>query len=395
MHAKKRPSVASESSFRPALTAGWSRRKLISFAVLLVVGISALAVVASEYLLRVLDDRIARSERMQPGLIRYDPRLGWALAAGWSGRHQHHDFDVAYAITPQGLRDDPAANSAHPRVLVLGDSFTFGLGVAGAQTFVSRLNTDSERPGAYLNMGMPGYSTDQQYLLYRQRGAVDGVDTVLLVVYLANDLFDNALPYPLQADHGKPWFKLKAAGRLELQNTPVPMSAKPAAARAASLSALVLGGEGPPPTLLERSLGNSHLARRLGLFQPHARLPDAVMQRRFQPYLDLFMALTAELQALASRRGAELAVALLPGASYVEQPRSMSAQYQQFLLEKLQQRLSKTLGIQAIDLASPLRQAAERNAEALYFPYERHLNAAGHQRVAELLAARLGDRAAR
>ena len=387
-------SVQNTSSSRNGLTANWSRRKVLSFGLFFVVISSAIAIVAAEYFLQTLDERISHSESMQPGLIRYDATLGWALSPGWSGRHHHHDFDVGYSINKRGFRADPAMQGDTPRVAVLGDSFTFGLGVEDAETFVSRLNADSQR-GAFLNMGMPGYSTDQQILLFRRTYDLEHVDTVVLVVYLANDLFDNTLRFPLQADHGKPFFSLEQGGRLVLQNSPVPTTAKPAAARSADLSSLVLGGERPATSLLERTLGQTHIARRLGLFQSQTMLSAGVLQRRFDSYVDLFIALAGELQRQVAGRGARLVVALLPGASYVEQPGSLSAQYQQYLREQLLRRMADMTDVAVIDLASALRQAVVDGGEVFYFPNERHLNARGHQFVSRELADYLAGVGAR
>lgn len=387
-------SVQKTYGARNGLTASWSRRKVLTFGLFFMVISTVIALVAAEYVLRILDERISHSESMQPGLIRYDATLGWALSPGWSGRHHHHDFDVGYAIDRRGFRADPAMQGDRPQVAVLGDSFTFGLGVEDAETFVSRLNAGSQR-GAFLNMGVPGYSTDQELLLLRRTFDLEQVDTVMLVVYLANDLFDNTLPFPLQADHGKPFYSLEQGGRLLLHNRPVPTTAKPAAARSADLSSLVLGGERPATSLLERTLGQTHIARRLGLFQSQATLSAGVLQRRFEPYIDLFIALTAELQRQVTGRGARLVVALLPGASYVERPASLSAQYQQYLREQLLQRLAGMADVAVIDLAAALRQAASEQGEPFYFPNEHHLNAQGHQFVSRVIAGSLADVGAR
>jgi len=388
-------SVSNTSTARKGLTANWSRRKVLSFGLFFILISSVAALVAAEYFLKTVDERIGRSESMQPGLIRYDARLGWALSPGWTGRHHHHDFDVDYAINRRGFRVDPAMQDVSPRVAVLGDSFTFGLGVEDAETFVSRLNADSQASGPLLNMGVPGYSTDQQTLLFNRTVGLESVETVMLVVYLANDLFDNTLPFPLQADHGKPFFSLEEDGRLVLQNSPVPRTAKPAAARSADLSSLVLGGEKPAASLLERTLGQTHIARRLGMFQSHTRLPAEVLQQRFDPYVDRFIALTAELQRQVASRGARLVVALLPGASYVETPDSLSAQYQQYLREQLLRRMAGMTDVAVIDLAGALRQAASKDGEPFYFPSERHLNAHGHQFVSRVLADYLAGAGAR
>ena len=255
----------------------WSRKKYASFAAITVLLGLAVSLVAVEFVLRYQDRLIARSEHMAPGLIRYNADLGWQLTPGWSGVHHHYDYDVEYDIDDSGFRVDPHAGMTGPRVAVLGDSFTFGLGVANDETFVSRLNARSDDRRQYLNLGVPGYSTDQELLLFRKTGKALKPDSVLLVVYLANDLFDNNRPFPLQADHAKPYFRLDTNRRLVLVNTPVPLATKSAAARSTGLADVVLGDEMPSPPLLTRTLGQLRIARRLGIFQQ----PGSVDERCF------------------------------------------------------------------------------------------------------------------
>jgi hypothetical protein len=170
------------------------------------------------------------------------------------------------------------------RILALvGDSFAFGQGVNDDQTLVHHLNRLSEGRKTHLNFAVPGYSTDQQLLLVRQRVWLFGPETVVLVVYLGNDLFDNMLAYPLQGDQGKPRFHLQGDGRLGLRNVPVPLEGKPAAARGKTLSSIVLG-EGPPQaTGLAGWLGRLEISRRLGIFQSEPEISEAEMDKRFAP----------------------------------------------------------------------------------------------------------------
>jgi hypothetical protein len=143
----------------------WSRGKYASFALFTLFISLLVSLGAIEGFLQYQDHQIAQSDKMDPGLIFYDPELGWQLAPHWSGSHQHYDFNVDYHINYTGLRADPQEAQSKPRVAVLGDSFTFGIGVDDTETFVSLLNADEELPGSYVNLGVPGYSTDQEYLV--------------------------------------------------------------------------------------------------------------------------------------------------------------------------------------------------------------------------------------
>ncbi len=330
---------------------------------------------ASEWVLRWQRDRIQASDRIDPGMILYDPLLGWRLKPHWQGEHRHHDFHVRYHINGQGFRgrQGPVPREA---LAVLGDSFTFGLGVDEGATFIDRLD---QHRGPTLNLGIPGYSTDQQLLL------LESVERrlprhVLLVVYLGNDLADNLLDYPLQADQAKPRFVLED-GRLRLRNTPVPQRPKPAAARRQTLASLILGPDAGPA----HPLGRLEIARRLGLFQPRSNLDEARLQQRLRPALDLFHALATKMQQRLQHSQRRFAVALLAGRRFVEAPASPSARYQDHLRRRLIDELPRR-GIPVIDLALPLRQ---QGGADLYHPNEGHLNQQGHRRIANILADEL------
>jgi len=57
--------------------------------------------------------------------------------------------------------------------------------VSDDETFVSLLNSDTEIRATLINLVIPGYSTDQEYLLFRQTGKSINVDSVLLLVFQA------------------------------------------------------------------------------------------------------------------------------------------------------------------------------------------------------------------
>lgn len=351
----------------------------------------SISLTIAEWFLSYQRQSIERSDRLEPGMILYDPRLGWRLNPNWQGSHKHHDFNVDYSINRFGFRGRASSETDTPRYAVVGDSFSFGQGVGDDSTFVALLD-EAFAKAEFLNFSVPGYSTDQQYLLIRDRVSLFKPDVLLLVVYLGNDLFDNARPFPLQGDHAKPYYRLHPDGRLELLNTPVPGESKPAAARADDLTNLVLGQSLSPPTALQRWLGGFEITRRLGLFQPAYHGDDAGFEARFGYNLALFRALVERISVSASELQASLTVVLLPGRSYVENPDSVSAGYQDFLRRSLLNDLSTMAGVETIDLAIALREAREREGYGLYYPNEGHLSPQGHIVVARLLGERLSEK---
>ena len=343
-------------------------------------------IAAVEIGLRYYTGYVQSRERLDPGLLVYDPELGWQMARNWRGQHVHFDFDARYTTNAEGLRGgawpDPGA-SGKRRIAFLGDSFTFGLGVNDDETFVQLLNAGGART-TYLNAGIAGYSTDQQLLYLQDRLSSWHVDQLVLVVYLANDLLDNQLRFPLQAEMGKPLFRAGPAG-LELTNVPVPPGPKPPEERARTLATEILGRELPGTWRTQWQL-----TRSLGLAESADPELLAGMPERLAGPVDLFVQLVAGMRALCAENNVGFRLVLMPGRSYVEMPGSLSAAFQDELRRQILARQGD-LGIPVIDLASRLRESYTASGERLYFPHEGHLNPAGHKAVAELLREALGQ----
>src|SRR5438105_4419722 len=101
-----------------------------------------IATAGAEWVLHQNRERIRRSDRLDPNLVRHDPELGWALKANWQGEHKHRDFQASYSVDHRGFRADTLLNPKPgcKTYAVFGDSFTFGIGVNDDQTFVHLLN---------------------------------------------------------------------------------------------------------------------------------------------------------------------------------------------------------------------------------------------------------------
>lgn len=113
---------------------------------------------------------------------RFQPGTTWTTRVGGHPVH----------VNGFGVRDRPY-DELEPdsyRILVLGDSVTFGHGVAFEDTFVSRLDALLEGrtpPIEVLNGGIPGWATRQQRIYYEQHAAPLKPD-VVLVGFVLNDI---------------------------------------------------------------------------------------------------------------------------------------------------------------------------------------------------------------
>lgn len=158
---------------------------------------------------------------------RYHETKGWSLEPNTTGEvsidggSEH----VTIRINSDGLRSPeppPIGQGLQPLVVVVGDSFVFGLGVGEDRLLTSvleRLLQASFRNARVVNMAVSGYSTDQELLLFRELGGRYRPSVVVLMM-CDNDFVGNLEDFAYLAYY-KPYFTTSKSG-LELHNVPVP-----------------------------------------------------------------------------------------------------------------------------------------------------------------------------
>jgi len=101
-----------------------------------------------------------------------------------------HLMGTDVAINSDGFRDDEYAPERNEnfRIVVLGDSLTFGWGVEKDEAFEVLLEEmlSEKRPTEMINMGHGNYNTEQQVNLFKEKGLKYNPDKVL-VFYFIND----------------------------------------------------------------------------------------------------------------------------------------------------------------------------------------------------------------
>jgi len=124
----------------------------------------------------------------------YDPSLGWTGKPGAAGDFSHLDCRHRVGHNKYGFRgaEYGFARTARKRVAVLGDSFVWGFGVEDEDVFTSVIEREGGSSPEMVNLGVSGYGTDQEYLLWRSLGRRFEPDEVLLAVVPHNDLRENA-----------------------------------------------------------------------------------------------------------------------------------------------------------------------------------------------------------
>lgn len=152
-------------------------------------------------------------------ISRFDDARGWSLTPGSRAVSKSTGQRIEYAVNADGFRDRDYPRQKPDgvfRIVVMGDSHTFGFGVPLDKHFTKLLEgyfTGVE----VLNMGVSGYGLDQDLLFLRDTGFSFQPDLVLVYV-----------PHYADARHvrdkvwgmGKPRF-LSEDGGLVLTNSPV------------------------------------------------------------------------------------------------------------------------------------------------------------------------------
>src|SRR5258706_9667952 len=100
-----------------------------------------------------------------------DPELGWKNRPRASGETDAAGKTVRVSISAAGFRDREWTKEkpkGTTRIAVLGDSFVFGSGVDADARMTNLLEARLGGPTEVLNFGVPGYGTDQEWLLLKR-----------------------------------------------------------------------------------------------------------------------------------------------------------------------------------------------------------------------------------
>ena len=151
--------------------------------------------------------------------VELDPELGFVPAAGLSDYEYQGSRVSTNSDHMRGRREYPVERTGASRVVVVGDSFTFGQCANDDETYPAVM--EATLPNAeVLNLGVMGYGQDQALLRLRRDGFRYRPDVVVFGFHKSN-MERNLLAF---RDYGKPRFRMTDSG-LALENVPVPMPA--------------------------------------------------------------------------------------------------------------------------------------------------------------------------
>jgi hypothetical protein len=314
---------------------------------------------------------LATAPALQPFV--YSPDYGWRLRSGWRGRTRD---GRPVTLNDAGFRGPVwgTATAGRRRVLLLGDSLTFGTGVEDGETFTARLRERAPRFQP-LNLGVSGYGTDQELLLLEREGLALEPEVVVLNVCVGNDIFDNASPvYIYDGATPKPFFTA-APGRLDLQQDHVRLAAPARLARhlvehSVFFDAVLQLAGGSRRAPLDHDDGEH--------WGPRAR----TVLERWDEAVSLTRRIVARVEEVCRARGVRLVVLLHPNRRAFQGDESFLEPYRD---------APRWLGrdVPVVDLRETYT-AAGLTWEDLALDKLGHLTPLGHDRVAEVLADLLG-----
>jgi lysophospholipase L1-like esterase len=330
---------------------GW-RRKLV--AVLLA---SLVSLLLGEGVLRLVGVKPLYVNPEQRLFWHYHARLGWHHRPGQSGRFAKKQFDTSVTINSRGLRDREYPLDrveGKQRILVLGDSFTWGFGVEQEEIFTEVAETQFQHVEV-INAGVSAYSPDQELLWLQDEGIRYRPDLVLLVLS-GNDVWGNHQQV-ISFVYGKPRYRLDVDGVLQLENVPVP---KPRASvslrhwlrQRSSIAQLLISA-------LER-------VRYRMTARNEKPVTESLGKADRQPF-PLTLALIREIEQVAAAGGARLAIV----TNNIYWTRWPDGDYSDFVGQL------RAAGYPVLDIDS----LPEYEKSQLQIPGDRHWNVEGHQLI--------------
>jgi hypothetical protein len=267
-----------------------------------------------------------------------DDYTGWRMRSGHSFTWKIGDGSEAnvYAANAAGFRSDKEFLE-HGPVAVVGDSFTFGTGVAYEHSFGALLETSLAGLPVY-NFAMPGFGIDQMWMSLKHKAS--RFDSSFLVVAFIDEDFDRSLTaFRKFEGFNKPSYVLDN-GELRRRTQ-----------------------DDQPPDLVKKM--RRHLALSSVISQNITQLGHHLP---LGSWWSINAAILQQIEREARAMGAPVLFVRLPSRGQQEFG-TLSA-------------LMKEMGAHYLDLEDVTRDYPE---DEIFIPDDGHINEAGHQLVAEAI----------
>jgi lysophospholipase L1-like esterase len=364
--------------------------------IVLLVSLVIAAIVAEVVLARLFPqptmDRILADA---PRIFSESDLLPYDLAPGSEDTHVTREFETPIRINSLGYRDDEfdVAKGGRFRILVIGDSFTFGYGCTGDEAYPNVMEARLNGAGGRFEVINAGFAAcnypDTYYLYLKERGLALDPDLIIVGLFAGNDL-----DHDLAHEHA--WPRVDDAGLpLRIENTLFRVDEGYWVSRTRVLRYRL-------PVVR-----NSHLAQLLVSALKRTRRGGAPMlfnrwiyrreyADRTLQVVEKVENLLAATAGLAEERGIPIVFVIIPAREQVYPERYDFSRYP-FMdghdLDKPQRILKRFLddrGLVSFDLLPTFREAS--GDASLYYDVDQHWNGRGHalagRAIADSLAAR-------
>jgi len=322
-----------------------------------------LAMGLAEVCVRVLSPAMA-----QPGLVQiHQPSdtYGFELAPGSVGQGMLGE-DIS--INPQGARDAPFTDKRNnKRIVAIGDSFTFGIGVELEDSYVKQLESmlrETDKNVEVLNLGVGSYNF-WHYLEVLNNRVVDLVPDLVIIGFYLDDLSvpghpQTVIPHNPFEQRVHDDFTASALWNL-IRNLMTRLEARYRHRRGYEYLAGIeerknyIGGRKPDHIFYRLQTGSM----------------DPGLYRAFGEAVD-------KLAAWSIRENVPVVVVFIPDASQINEP------IRQSVNRTVASEMAR-VGIEFVD-ATPIFEA-QPDARPLYlFPLDAHTSPSGHALIAQVLA---------
>ena len=311
------------------------------------------------------------------------------LIPGIQARKQHEGGGYLVSSNSDGFRDDEfrvERRSGTRRILLYGDSFTFGSGVAKDERF-GELIQGSIPNTEVTNLGIAASGIDQQYLAHKLAGSRLDHDMILIAPWV-QDATRNLQHYGLwnrkagsDDDSGlvwmpKPYFEIDASGDLVLRHYPVP---PPVPYTGLDDFTSDQTGRGRRLDALRWRLRKHHprakgVIQRLTRYQP-ARLYES-------PDTPGWILTRAILERWIDEANVPVLICPIPMYQHIEgaaSAKEVSARFAELH--------RPGAGVHFFDALPALKQRSRRERRGYRFASDIHFNAAGHQAFGHAIVA--------
>jgi hypothetical protein len=251
---------------------------------------------------RIYRKQLANNHGMVPEIFLRDPGsiVNPLMRPNFTTLSTAADFSVVYRTNSHGFRDAevPVERvSGTKRVVALGDSFTFGIGVEDGKRFLDLAEREA-RDLEIVNFGVPGYGLDQAFGLMIQKGLAYSPDGVLLFI----NKMDTVRYQEGFYQEGEVHLSARARALLEGSNPGFEEVAAPASTPADSPTTLYLSRQ-EREALAQRSwlVRNSHLASLLAYQWELLRLRERMLAKDKKFWFFIERELATEYQAFPEK----------------------------------------------------------------------------------------------